>query len=182
MINCTIVRGSEREHVDGFIEGTTRFVCVSEIDSAFLSILADQPCHMQVRVDEQDVLTKDLNPQLHQFALRELLQHKLGTKKTGIWPFNRITVEDQRLGFSVVIRQGNATGPVLATYEYSLLSCTHFESRFNHHLHLHEGRCIHELFTTDERATESANNCWNCNSPVKPGDVCQNCRCHQDQY
>ncbi len=183
MIYCTVLTGSDREPAETFIEATSRFVCLPNLSDALLAVSVSRTAFMQLKIEDEIVLGVDVTPEAKHFKLLDLLMPK--PKK----PRRRFTwrrapepkVEPARV-FTAVFRDGGAEDRVFATYEFHLVDAQVFDARYRNHFSLVEGTKQPALFTTDARSVETAKNCWNCEAPVKFGEICRNCGCNQDEH
>lgn len=185
MIHCTVLTGFDREPAETFIQATSRQVCLSDISDAYLAVSVSRAAFMQVKIEEEVVLGVEVTPETKQFELLPLLtrKKKKSASRRGLLPFfsslRRETEVDEGPArtFTVMFRDGGATDRVVATYEFHLLEAKTFGSRYRSHLSLVEGEKKPVKFTTDARRV--AVDCWNCETPVRPGGVCTNCGCSQ---
>jgi hypothetical protein len=190
MIYCTILTGTDANPnpAETFIAATVRSVCLPDTKDALLGVSVSRTAFMQVLIDEEVVLAVEVTPDVKHFKLEPLLTRKpRETRPLGRLPLPRIRIEDDDESgpareFTVVFRDGGPQGHVVATYDFQILEPRSWDSRYSQHFDLVEGTKNPVVFTRDARCAEKALNCWNCDSPVKPGDICKNCGCCQDGH
>ncbi len=183
MIYCKVLTGPNREPAETFIEATSRFVCLPNLSDAYLAASVNRTAFMQLKIEDEVVLGVEVTPETKHFKLLDLLTSKpKKTRRRFSWRrAPEPKVEPARV-FTVTFRDGGAEALVVATYEFHLVDAQVFDARYRDHFSLVEGTKQPAIFTTDARSVETAKNCWNCEAPVKPGDICKNCGSNQDEH
>lgn len=185
MIYCTVLTGSEQLPAETFIQATTRNVCLPDVRDSHLAVSVSRNAFMQVKIDDEVVLGVEVKPETTKFELAPLLTKKKPAPKRSIFPSFRLSSEPEvdegpARTFTVMFRDGGPTDRVVATYEFHLLEAQDFGSRYSSHLSLVDATVKPARFTTDARSLETARDCWNCETPVKKGDICRNCGSSQN--
>lgn len=183
MIYCTVLTGPARKPAETFIEATTRFVCLPTLADAHLAVSVSRTAFMQLKIEDELILGVEVTPEVKHFELLKLLTPKVKKQRRRL-SWRRAPeppVEPARV-FTATFRDGGAEDRVVATYEFHLVDAQVFDARYRDHFSLVEGTKQQAIFTTDARSVETAKNCWNCEAPVKPGDICKNCGCDQDEH
>lgn len=185
MIDCQIVIGSanRKRAADNFMDQTTRFACVSNLTSAYLSFRLDEPSEFKVVVDDIDIHRENLPKGFHERSLAQILgSGKVEpTSERGIWTRPRHSIADRlhtpvksdypRL-FKVVFRRADGSDQVVATFEFALLDDQSFALQFERYENSHRPRQPHIATSTGDCETC----CKNCGGYLpKDRATCRNC-------
>lgn len=186
MIYATVLTGRERKRADTFIQGTKRVVCLSDISNSVLAVSVTRSALMQVKIEEELILSVQVTPEPKHFELQSLLtRKKKASPRRGLLQALRRSEPEVDDGpsrkFTVMFRDGGPNDRVVASYEFELVDADLFTSQYRSHFELVEGTKKPARFTTDARSVDTAKDCWHCGAAVKPGCLCANCgSCQKD--
>lgn len=180
MINATVLTGTDRQRAETFIQGTKRVVCLNDIAGSVLNVSVTRSAYMQVKIDEEEILAVEVQPDTREFDLAQLLTRpKKPAPRRSIFQSLRRSEPEVEDGparqFTLMFRDGGPDGRVVAHYEFQLLEAHQFTSQYSSHFDLVEGTRKPARFTTDARSVQTAKDCWHCGAAVKPGAICRNC-------
>lgn len=188
MIDCQIVIGSAKRKraADNFMDQTTRFACVPDLTSAYLSFNLAEPTEFKVVVDDIDIHKETLPEGAHERSLAHILTTGAiePTTEHGIWTRHRSSFVAQRQQkktsdyprlFKVVFRRSDGSDQVVATFEFALLDDRSFVQQFERYDASHRPRQP-KLIKASGGCSEDSTCCDNCGGYLpKDRTTCRNC-------